>query len=197
MQIIENKRPNLNAIIRRALFDATSVTPGNRLRFRRLSFSDQARVIGIYAKLQLGTVDKLISQHMSGRTKPTAAYLWFRVQANLYEKPAANIKADKGSDRLITETINSLYPQLSAVSGNITMLFTRSFRYLVDNYYSCDVYGRSNMFANLKSAARLLDKDEIQMINNETKMVYLGEHMRRYADHLALNSVRDIDKEGT
>jgi hypothetical protein len=195
MQKIENNQPNLNRIIRRVLFDTSSVTSANRLKFRRLTFSDQAMLIGMYAKLQLRSADKLISQHMSGRTKPTAAYLWFRVQANLYERPAANIRADKESDHLITGTINRLYPHLSVVSENITRLFTGSFRYWVDNFYSCDIDGKFNSSACLNSSAQRLSKDDIKMINDGSKMAYLGEHIKRYADHLIVNALPLIYKK--
>ena len=195
MQKIENSKPNSNRIIRRALFDTSSVSSANRLRFRRLAFADQAMVIGMYAKLQLNAADKLISQHKPGRAKPTAAYLWFRVQANLYENPTANIKADKESDHLITETINMLYPELSVVSENITRLFTGSFRYWVDNFYSCDMNGKFNSSACLNSRAQRLNKDDIQMINDGSKMAYLGEHIKRYADVLIVKTLPLIYKK--
>ena len=181
--------------VRRAMADTSAITPVNRLKFRRLLPADQAKMVGIYAKFQLRSADKLISQNMWGKAKPTAVYLWFRVLANTSLRPAENIKTDINGDQLMIETINKLYPKLSVVSRDITQLFTGSFRYWVDNFFSCDKDGKHNLFAFLNSMARNLSKSDIQMINDESNMPYLGEHIKRYADNLLSKSILMVDKK--
>jgi hypothetical protein len=186
MVAIENKISHAHIIARRAMSDVSSITSESRFKFQRLSFSDQAKLIGLFARSQLKQADRLISLHMPPATRPTADYLWFRVLANMYEKPGQNLKTDPKNDFLMIKTIKSLYPQLAPVSKDITRLFTGSFRYWVENFYSCDIYGRVNLLACLNSAARNLTKEDIQMISDESKMPYLGEHIRRYADSLLI-----------
>ncbi len=186
--IIGNKLPYAHTLARRAMSDPSAITPADRLKFRRLSPAEQAKEIGTVAKLQLNQVNKLISQHISGKTKPTAVYLWFRVLANSYEKPGENIKTDKKSDYLMIKTINKLYPQLADVSSEITRLFTGSFKYWVDNFYSCGGDGERSFSACKNSAARDLSSDDMQMINDKSDMNLLGQHIKKYADDLLLKN---------
>jgi hypothetical protein len=196
MEPIENRSTHALVIARRAMSDVSSITSESRLKFRRLSFSDQSKLIGLFAKSQLKQADKLISLHMPPATKPTADYLWFRVLANMYEKPGENLKTGKNNDSLMIKTIKSLYPQLSSVSKDITRLFTGSFRYWVENFYSCDMYGRANLHACLNSPARNLTREDIQKISDESNMSYLGEHIKRYADDLLLKRFPESYKSG-
>jgi hypothetical protein len=132
------------------------------------------------ANAQLKLVDKLISKHTSG-DEPSAAYLWFRLRA----KAAEYTKIDAKSDLLM---IKRLYPQLADVSTKITQLFTNTFTYIVDNFYSCDSNGKPNLYACMNSKARALTGDEMKMIDEVSGMAYLGQFIKKYADMVLLKN---------
>jgi len=138
-----------------------------RREFLSLSFPDQAKLIGQYARLQLMKVDKIIKGNWPaealGEKLPTALDVWNKW-----------MEGKKWPDFGDKERMERAYPQLSKVSKEITMLLRSCYEYWLRNYYSCGENGFIDRRSAGSSRALSFGKAKMERIDRESGMDRLG-----------------------
>ena len=168
-----NMKPGFLRGMRSAMLQGSRVTPDLRKGFLERPFPKQAALIGIYAKKQLSSIDALISEkHLEGLT---AVKMW------------KQIVEDK-NPREYREKIKKLFPLLENESSGIAQTFASTYTFWVDNFYSCDIYGRSDTRTYKLSKALRFDAGDVRLINEKSGMPYLGQNIKSYAEFLYMPS---------
>jgi len=189
-------------MIRQLTLTRKVFAPVARSAFQRAPFADQARWIGNHAKRQLALVDKLIAQ--DSQNGLTAATLWVEIveftevntDANkilLIGSTAATLWVETSTEVTTdAKKIKILHPELKAASSELARLLKDMYTFWVNNFYSCDqTIGSIGTTSAQFSAARRFTSEQIEQINGEAGIPYLGENLKNYADFLFFVFVGD------
>lgn len=137
-----------------------------RKEFLRMQPAMQTEVIGQYSRSMLRKADKLIGDSRIPMA-PDAVSIW---NATL---------ATKGT--LSAKTITEVFPNLKPVSGGIAAILQDTYRFWVDEVYSCGNGGQMTVETAKASAALKFTPKRMDSISRESGLSGLGEMMKAFA----------------
>jgi hypothetical protein len=161
-----------------AVFQNKPIKRDIRAEFRQLSFSDQAELIGCYARSQMNSADRILKKMLKHTSDdiPGAMVFWEKMMGRSAVNGLEKIRMQNNAPM-----VRDLWPELVEATNMVVPMFIGVYKVWVDNFYSCDENGKFDLAAHERSKASSLNDEEMRLIDKKSLMPDLGWNMRKYA----------------